>query len=81
VPRNSISPSRTADPSLASYWPHTISLPEANSKMVSSVSGMVRSSSTANRPPCADNDAGASSPSTQRMASNRCTPQLAICEE
>lgn len=69
VPRISTSPLRIMGPPLASYWPKTAMRPEANWKVASRVSGMVRSSSTIKCPPMAQMEVGASSPVIQRMAS------------
>ena len=60
---------------LSSGWPlaskvlKIVSIPEACSKITSAVSGIVRQSSTAKTPPWAETDAGAVSPTIQRIAS------------
>ena len=69
VPTSSISPPAIGFPPPASYIPKTTREPPAISNVTSIVSGMVRSSSTAYRPPSAEIATGASSPVSQRMTS------------
>ena len=69
VPRSSISPRSNAGRPLASKVPKIMSIPDGISKITSAVSGIVRASFTANRPPWADSDAGAVSPTIQRSTS------------
>ena len=56
-------------------------VPAGISYVTRSVSGIVRSSSTAKRPPIAAIDAGATSPVIHRMQSKKWTPLLAVCDE
>ena len=80
-PVSSISPVFKRGWPLASNVLKIVSIPEACSKITSAVSGLVRQSFTAKMPPCAEIDAGAVSCVHQRIASRKCAPQLAICDE